>query len=90
MTVPLVRRWLPQEKKHREEATSSWWIGMGPREDFYAKSDVHQPRRRPDTECHWKRSLWWVTIVTASGAEQYPQSCSQAMVILLPADCIPR
>ena len=44
MTVPLVRRWLPQEKKHKEEATSSWWVGAGPREDFYAKSDVHQPR----------------------------------------------
>ena len=44
MTAPLVRRWLPQEKKHKEEATSSWWVGTGPREDFYAHAKHHTPR----------------------------------------------
>ena len=43
MTVPLVRKWLPQEKRHREEATSSWWVGTA-RENFYADAKHHTPR----------------------------------------------
>ena len=44
MTVPLVRQWLPQEKRHREEATRSWWTDPGTREDFYADAKNHTPR----------------------------------------------
>mgnify|MGYP003643000136 CR=1 FL=1 len=44
MTVPLVRRWLPHEKKHKEEATRSWWIDPGTREEFAAAADREQSR----------------------------------------------
>ena len=44
MTAPLVRRWLPQEKKHKEEATRSWWTDAGTRAEFAAAADREQSR----------------------------------------------
>lgn len=41
MTVPLV---LQREKKHKEEATRSWWIDAGTREEFFAAVEREQGR----------------------------------------------